>query len=90
MELTKNLIDTRSFLIDLTRDNIINGDIDNALKCTKLLQTIDGMVEGSRRVSDEDREEVAKFMKLFDEIQCTTRTYQCIVGSMMFTNKETV
>ena len=31
MKLTKDLIDTRSFLIDLTRDNIIDGDIDNAL-----------------------------------------------------------
>lgn len=68
MELTKNLIDTRSFLIDLTRDNIINGDIDNALKCTELLQVVDGMIEGSRRVSDEDRKEVAEFMSLFDEI----------------------
>lgn len=86
MKLTKNLIDTRSFLIDLTHDNIINGDIDNALKCTKLLQTIDGMVEGSRKVSEEDREEVAKFMSLFDEIQCTTRDYYSIVVSMMFTN----
>ena len=66
MELTKDLVDTRSFLIDLTRDNIINGDIDNALKCTKLLQTIDGMIEGSRRVSDEERKEIAEFMKLFD------------------------
>ena len=68
MKLTKNLIDTRSFLIDLTRDNILNGDIDNALKCTKLLQIVDGMIEGSRLVRDEDREEVAEFMKLFDEI----------------------
>ena len=66
MELTKDLIDTRSFLIDLTRDNIINGDIDNALKCTKLLQVVDGMIEGSRRVSDEERKEIAEFMKLFD------------------------
>ena len=68
MKLTKNLIDTRSFLIDLTRDNIIDGDIDNALKCTKLLQIVDGMIEGSRKVSEEEREEVAKFMELFDEI----------------------
>ena len=68
MKLTKNLIDTRSFLIDLTRDNIINGDIDNALKCTRLLQVVDGMIEGSRRVSDEERKEVAEFMSLFDEI----------------------
>ena len=66
MNLTKNLIDTRSFLIDLTRDNIINGDIDNALKCTRLLQIIDGMIEGSRRVSDEEVEEVSEFMSLFD------------------------
>ena len=68
MELTKNLIDTRSFLIDLTRDNIIYGDIDNALKCTRLLQIVDGMIEGSRRVSDEEREEVAEFMSLYNEI----------------------
>ena len=68
MKLTKDLIDTRSFLIDLTRDNIIDGDIDNALKCTKLLQIVDGMIEGGRKVSEEEREEVAKFMELFDEI----------------------
>ena len=68
MELTKDLIDTRSFLIDLTRDNIIEGDIDNALKCTRLLQIVDGMIEGSRRVSDEERKEVAEFMALFDGI----------------------
>ena len=68
MKLTKNLIDTRSFLIDLTRDNIINGDIDNALKCTKLLQTVDGMIEGSRLVREDERKEVAEFMSLFDEI----------------------
>ena len=68
MKLTKDLIDTRSFLIDLTRDNIIDGDIDNALKCTRLLQIVDGMIEGSRKVSDEEREEIAEFMSLFDEI----------------------
>ena len=68
MKLTKNLIDTRSFLIDLTRDNILNGDIDIALSCTRLLQIVDGMIEGSRRVSDEEREEVAEFMSLFDKI----------------------
>ena len=68
MKLTKNLIDTRSFLIDLTRDNILNGDIDNALKCTKLLQTVDGMIEGSRLVREDERKEVAEFMSLFDEI----------------------
>ena len=63
MKLTKDLlVETRSFLIDLTRDNITNGDIDNALKCTKLLQTLDGMIEGSRLVRDEDREEVTKFI----------------------------
>ena len=66
MTLTKNLIGTRSFLIDLTRDNIIYGDIDNALKCTQLLQIVDGMIEGSRRVSDEEREEVAEFMSLYN------------------------
>lgn len=66
MELIKGLIDTRSFLIDLTRDNIIEGDIDDALKCTRLLQIVDGMIEGSRRVSDEERKEVAEFMALFD------------------------
>ena len=68
MTLTKNLIDTRSFLIDLTRDNIIYGDIDNALKCTRLLQIVDGMIEGSRKVSEEERKEVAEFMALYDEI----------------------
>ena len=68
MKLTKNLIDTRSFLIDLTRDNIIYGDIDNALKCTRLLQIVDGMIEGSRKVSEEERKEVAEFMALYDEI----------------------
>ena len=68
MKLTKNLIDTRSFLIDLTRDNIIYGDIDNALKCTKLLQVVDGMIEGSRLVREDERKEVAEFMKLLDEI----------------------
>ena len=68
MELTKNLIDTRSFLIDLTRDNILNGDIEDALKCTRLLQIVDGMIEGSRRVSEEERKEVAEFMALYEEI----------------------
>ena len=65
---TKNLIDTRSFLIDLTRDNLLNDDIANALKCTRLLQIVDGLIEGSRRVSEEERAEVAEFMALFDEI----------------------
>ena len=68
MKLTKGLIGTRSFLIDLTRDNIIDGDIDNALKCTQLLQIVDGMIEGNRQVSDEERKEVAEFMALYDEI----------------------
>lgn len=65
---TKKLIDTRSFLIDLTRDNLLSDDIANALKCTRLLQIVDGLIEGSRRVSEEERAEVAEFMALFDEI----------------------
>lgn len=35
MMFTKNLIDTRSFLIDLTRDNLLSDDIANALDCFK-------------------------------------------------------
>ena len=66
MKLTKDLIDTRDFLVDLTRDNLINGDIDNALKCTRLLHIVDCMIEGNPLVKDEERKEVTEFMALFD------------------------